>query len=216
MKLYFSPLACSLASRIACLEAGLEVDYLEVSLLKGRITKTGTPFSDVTLKQKVPVLETDDGELLTESAAVLQYIADHGNNDSLAPAPGTLERYRLQELLSFVGTELHKGLLYPLFQADTPKEVKAYVHTKAPIILNQLAQILEGKTWAMGETFTLVDGYLSWALYLCNFAGFALPDTIKEYVERLKTRPSIAKSIAIEMQLWQVQQDQLAKEKASA
>src|SRR5205807_511889 len=115
MQLYFSPMACSLASRIALMEAGIEARYHLVHLWNKKVIEDESDFWAVSPKGAVPVLILDNGEVLTENAAVLQYIADIKPELGLAPLPGDPDRYRLQEWLSFVGTEIHKAFLFPTF-----------------------------------------------------------------------------------------------------
>jgi Glutathione S-transferase, N-terminal domain len=115
LQLYFWPMACSLASRIALMEAGIEARYRLMHLWNKTIVDDGSDFRSVSSKGAVPVLILENGERLTESAAVLQYIADLKPELGLAPPPGTLDRYRVQEWLSFVGCEIHKAFLFPTF-----------------------------------------------------------------------------------------------------
>src|SRR3954471_13414416 len=115
LQLYFSPMACSLASRIALMEAGIEARYHPVHLQTKQVVDDGSDFLGVSPKGAVPVLVLDTGERLTESAAVLQYIADLKPESGLAPPAGHPDRYRLQEWLSFVGNEIHKAFLFPTF-----------------------------------------------------------------------------------------------------
>lgn len=115
LQLYFSPMACSLASRIALMEAGIEARYHLVHLLTKKRIEDDTDFRAVSPKGAVPVLILENGDRLTESAAVLQYIADLKPETGLAPPLGTPDRYRLQEWLSFIGAEIHKGFLFPFF-----------------------------------------------------------------------------------------------------
>src|SRR5438034_9348926 len=115
LQLYFSPMACSLASRIALMEAGLDARYHLVHLLTKTIVDDDSDFRSVSPKGAVPVLVLENGERLTESAAVLQYIADLKPERGLAPRPGDPDRYRLQEWLSFIGAEIHKAFLFPTF-----------------------------------------------------------------------------------------------------
>src|SRR5690242_20314883 len=115
LQLYFSPMACSLASRIALMEAGIEARYSFVNIWDKTVVEDGSDFRTISSKGAVPVLVKQDGERLTENAAVLQYIADLRPELGLAPAPGDADRYRLHEWLSFVATEIHKGFLFPTF-----------------------------------------------------------------------------------------------------
>lgn len=115
LQLYFFPMACSLASRIALMEAGIEARYHLVHIWTKKVVDDGSDFRGVSPKGAVPVLILENGERLTESAAVLQYVADLKPELGLAPRPGDPDRYRLQEWLSFTGAEIHKGFLFPTF-----------------------------------------------------------------------------------------------------
>jgi glutathione S-transferase len=124
LQLYFYPMACSLASRIALMEAGVEARYRLAHIWKKKVLDDDSDFLNVSSKGAVPVLVLENGERLTETAAVLQYIADLRPESGLAPPPGDPDRYRLQEWLSFVGTEIHKAFLFPTFwyKDDASKE----------------------------------------------------------------------------------------------
>src|SRR5262245_4708116 len=126
LDLYFRPFACSLASRIALFEAGVEARYHRVDLASHKLVADESDFFEISAKGQVAELRLEDGSLLTEGAAVLQRIADMNPESHLAPRPGDPERYRLQEWLNFVATELHKSFLAPTFSPDTPEEVKKY------------------------------------------------------------------------------------------
>ena len=132
MDLYFSPLACSLATRIALYEAGAEANYLEVDPKTKVIQNDGSRFRAVNPLGLVPTLRTDDGLVLTENAAILQYVADRFPQAGIATGPG-IDRSRLHQWLCFIGTELHKGLFVPMLDKKAPPEVKAYVIGKRPV-----------------------------------------------------------------------------------
>jgi glutathione S-transferase len=128
LQLYFYPMACSLSSRIALMEAGIEVRYRPAHIWKKTVLDDDSNFLAVSSKGAVPVLVLENGERLTEAAAVLQYIADLRPEARLAPPPGDLDRYRLQEWLSFVGTEIHKAFLFPLVQGRRIEGERARTH----------------------------------------------------------------------------------------
>src|ERR1700761_4722140 len=129
MDLYFSPLACSMATRIALYEASADVNYLEVDPKTKLVQNDGSDFRNVNPLGLVPTLRTDDGVVLTENAAILQYVADRFPRAGISARDGT-ERSRLHQWLCFVGTELHKGLFVPLLSKDAPAEVKSYTLQK--------------------------------------------------------------------------------------
>jgi hypothetical protein len=131
LQLYFYPMACSLASRIALMEAGIEARYHSVNIWNKKVLDDDRDFWAVSPKGAVPVLVLENGEHLTENAAVLQYIADIRPELGLAPPPGDPDRYRLQEWLSFVGTEIHKAFLFPTFWSRTRRRKRARANASA-------------------------------------------------------------------------------------
>ncbi|WP_399678330.1 glutathione transferase GstA [Xenophilus sp.] len=158
MKLYYSPGACSLSPHIALMEAGLAFEPVLAST-KSHKLQDGTDYYTINPLGYVPVLELDDGTRLREGPAIVQYIADQAPTKNLAPANGTLQRYRLQEWLTFIGTEVHKGFS-PLFNPAVPEEVKAIFKDKLKSRYQWLNAQLEGRDFLMGEHFTVADGYL--------------------------------------------------------
>jgi len=158
MKLYYSPGACSLSPHIALLESGLAFEPVLAST-KSHKLQDGTDYYGINPLGYVPLLELDDGTRLREGPAIVQYIADQVPAKKLAPANGTLERYRLQEWLTFIGTEVHKGFS-PLFNPATPDEYKTIARERLVSRLKWVDSQLEGKQYLMGDTFTVADGYL--------------------------------------------------------
>jgi len=200
MDLYFSPMACSLAARIALYEAGADVDFHQVDAP----TKTvdGGDYRAINPKGLVPALRTFDGEVLTENAAVLQYIADCFPRAQLAPAGGA-ERYRLQQWLSFVGTELHKAVFAPLLGRGSNDGAKAYARQLAVERFDFLDAHLAGRDWLIGG-FSVADCYLAAVL---NWAPFVRIDlarwpAVAAYRDRLAARPSVARAMAEELALY--------------
>ena len=158
MKLYYLTGACSLASAIALLEAGLKFELVKVDR-KTRKAADGLDFNEVNPKGYVPALALDNGEVLTENVAVLQYIADRNPAAKLAPPAGTLERYRLMEWLSFINSEIHKSFS-PLFRAEAHEAVKEYARANLSRRLDYAERALGSKPYLMGEQFTVADAYL--------------------------------------------------------
>ncbi|MGO9801846.1 MAG: glutathione transferase GstA [Steroidobacteraceae bacterium] len=158
MKLYYLTGACSLASNIALREAGLKFELVKVDR-KTKRAADGLDFKEVNPKGYVPALTLDNGETLTENVAVLQYIADRNPGARLAPAAGTLERYRLMEWLSFVNSEVHKSLSV-LFRADAPEAAKDFARSYVTPRLDYLQGALGAKSYLMGEQYTVADSYL--------------------------------------------------------
>ncbi len=158
MKLYYSPGACSLSPHIVAHELGLPLTLEKVDT-KTKRTETGRDFWQINPKGYVPALELDNGEVLTEGPAIVQYLVDQKGNTALAPANGTLARARLQEMLNYITSEIHKSYS-PLFKDDTPEatraERKAYLHKRYDLI----EKILARQTWLLGAAFTVADAYL--------------------------------------------------------
>lgn len=201
MKLYFSPLACSLASRIVLYEVGAAVTFEEVDA-KTKRTASGLDFTAIHPLGLVPVLELDDGAILSENAAILQLLAERFPDAALAPRD-PLGRARLQQWLSFIGTELHKALFVPLLDATASKEARAYALSKADGKLAWLASALEGRATLLDE-FSVADAYL-WTVL--NWAMVTPVDlkkhpSIVAYQKGLRDRPSVARAFSEERVLY--------------
>jgi glutathione S-transferase len=158
MKLYYAPGACSLSPHIALKEASIDATLAKVDTKTHKV-EDGTNFYTINPKGYVPVLELDDGQRLTEGPAIVQYIADRNPASALAPAAGTMERYRLMEWLNFISTELHKQF-GPMFQATTPVEYKDFLKEKVGKRFDWISTELAGHDYLMGTQFTVADGYL--------------------------------------------------------
>jgi glutathione S-transferase len=202
LQLYFSPLACSLASRIALMEAGIDACYHQIDLLAKKVIADGGDFFAVSAKGAVPVLVLDNGETLTESAAVLQYIADLKPELGLAPRPGDPDRYRLQEWISFIGSEIHKAFLFPTFWYKNDAS-KAAARERIEKTVTVVAEHLRGRDYLVGTHFTVVDGYLTWALLLLRYAGVEVAQwsVLVDYLVRMQQRPQVKAAIEIESEL---------------
>ncbi|PQA79308.1 glutathione transferase GstA [Rhodoferax sp. TS-BS-61-7] len=198
MKLYYSPGACSLSPHIVLHEAGLAYEGI-LTPTKTHKTPDGTDFYSINPLGYVPFLALDDGRTLHEGPAIVQYLADLVPEKNLAPANGTFERYKLQEWLTFIGTELHKNFS-PLFNPATPDEVKTAIKTQ---LLSRLAWVngeLAGKDYLMGNTFTVADAYLftvsNWArLVGVDIAGLT---TLGSYRARVGARPAVVAAMHAE------------------
>ena len=158
MKLHYAPGACSLAPHIVLQEAGLPFELVKVNL-KAHEFEDGSDYYPVAPKGQVPLLELDSGERLSEGPAISQYLADQVPTKNLAPANGTMARYRLQEWLNFVTSELHKGI-GGLFNPAMPEDGKAVIRAKALSKLQWVDGQLEGKQYLMGDSFSIADAYL--------------------------------------------------------
>lgn len=202
LQLYFSPMACSLAARIALMEAGIDARYRAAHLRSKRVLDDDSDFLNVSAKGAVPVLVLENGERLTENAAVLQYIADLKPELRLAPPAGDPDRYRLQEWLSFVGTEIHKGFLFPFFWYKD-EIAKANARERIGQNVSVAARHLATRDTLVGDRFTVADAYLTWSLLLLGRAGVDVAQwpPLVAYLARIQSRPQVKAAIDIEMQL---------------
>ena len=209
MNLYFSPLACSLATRISLYEAGEKAEYTRVDT-RAKRTADGSDFLEINPLGLVPVLRTDDGLLLTENAAVLQYVAARFPTAQLAPT-ASADRSRLQQWLSFIATELHKAVFVPLLDASAGDAVKAYARDKAALRLGVLDAHLAGREFLL-ESFTVADAYLvtvlNWSV--ATQIDLAQWPALHAYHQRLLKRPSVSKAVAEEFPMYQEQQKRRA------
>ncbi|MEO8444151.1 MAG: glutathione transferase GstA [Gammaproteobacteria bacterium] len=191
MKLYFSPGACSLACHITLFEAGLPFTGDKVDM-RSRQTSDGRDFRAINPNGYVPALELDDGEVLSEGQAILQYLADRKPAAELAPPPGTMPRYRLIEWLSFISSELHKGF-GPLLRPGGPEDAKAAVRDRLSQRLAHVANHLASRQYLVGEHFTVADAYLYTILTWTRIAGIDLAawPVLVAYRDRVQQRPAV-------------------------
>ena len=198
MKLYYSPGVCSLASHIALYETGLpfETDKL---IKTTKMTTGGEDFMQINPKGYVPTIKLDDGSILTEGAAVLQYIADQQPASGLAPKAGTMERYHLQEWLTFISSEIHKSFS-PMFNKDASEEVKNYARNNLTRRLGYAETQLANKPYLMGDHFTVADAYFFVVMNWSNIVGFDLTpfSHIKEYMARIVAHPAVQAAMKAE------------------
>ena len=214
MDLYFSPMACSMATRIALYEAGTEASYFEVDPKTKRVLHDGTDFLGVNPLGLVPTLRGDDGEILTENAAILQYVAERFPDSDIAAGAGS-QRTRLQQWLCFIGTELHKALFIPLLDPKAGTETKAWALARGTSRLDYLDNYLQGRDFLL-DRFSVADAYLAtvinWTMATPQL-DFSKWPAIKAYHKRLRERPSIARAVAEEFELFKAEQ---ARHKAAA
>lgn len=198
MKLFFASGACSLSPHIVAQEAGIELRLQKVDLKSKTVTSEGDFFA-INPKGYVPTLELDDGQILTEGTAIVQYLADLKPEKGLAPAAGTLARYRLQEWLAFINSELHKTYS-PLFRPDTPAETRAerqaYLNKRYGVVEKHLA----GRSFVLGDHFTVADAYL---FTVTNWAGAVKFDlspfpNLRAFQERIAARPAVKAAMKAE------------------
>ncbi|HZR36725.1 MAG TPA: glutathione binding-like protein [Nevskia sp.] len=215
MKLYFSPLACSLASRIVFYEAGATAEYVYADT-KAKRLEDGSDFLAVNPMGQVPVLETADGSLLTENTAILQYLAEQLPQARLAPA-GSAEQAQLRKWLGFVGTELHKAVYVPLLDAKAPDAVKAYARDKIPLRMGVLQQHLDGREFLL-DRFSVADAYLATVLNWSAAVGLKLAPwpAVDAYYQRLLQRPALGRAVREEFALYQQEQQKARAPQAAA
>ena len=195
MKLYYSPGACSLSPHIVARETGIPIELEKVDL-GAKKTASGEDYRQVNPKGYVPALRLDDGSVLTEGPAIVQYLADRKPAAGLAPHAGTMERYRLQEWLGFLNSEIHKtwGMLYD------PKADRAPVIEKLSQRLQWLNGELEKRPYLLPGGFSVADAYL---FTLLNWAGFTNVDlspcpALVKYAERIRSRPKVQEALRAE------------------
>lgn len=198
MKLYYSPGACSLSPHIALREAGLPFELVLAST-KTKKLQDGTDFYTINSKGSVPVLELDNGQRLTEGPAIVQYIADLAPAAKLAPANGTWERYRLQEWLNYITSELHKGFS-PLFNPATVEETKAQVRAALQARLSWVNQQLEGRQYLLGEQFSVADAYLFVVSNWGQYVGVEIAELshLQALRGRVAARPAVQEALKAE------------------
>ena len=191
MKLYYMKGACSLASYISLMEAGIKFEAAEVDH-KTRATHDGEALDTINPKGYVPILKLDNGEILTENVAVLSYIADLNPAAKLAPTAGTLDRYRLLELLAYINSEIHKNF-GPLFNSSSSEDIKNLVRANLKKRLDWINNALGSRTFLMGDQFTVADAYLYVTLSWTTHVGIDLGKwaTLKRYHERIGARPNV-------------------------
>jgi glutathione S-transferase len=198
MQLYFSPGACSLASHITLLEAGLPFDLKRADLRTKKL-EDGSDYLAVNSKGAVPALKLDNGQVLTEGVAIMQYLADQKPESNLAPKNGTLERYRLQEILNYLTSELHKSYS-PLFNPANDPAVKAYAIANLKKKYDWLNTQLAGKKYLTGDTFTIADSYLFTLLNWANGLSIDLTPwpVLREFQARVAARPKVQEAMSTE------------------
>lgn len=207
MQLFFGPLACSMATRITLYEAGAggDVEFAYVDT-RAKRTADGGDYLAVNPLGLVPALRLDDGDVVLENQAILQYVADRYPAAALAPPPGPA-RTRLQQWLSFIATELHKAVYIPLLTSAAPEGAKAWARQIAPARFAVLERHLAGREFVL-DRFTIADAYLVTVLNWGRAAAidYAEWPAVKDYFGRMRERPSVAKALAEEVALYQEQE----------
>lgn len=199
MKLYYIPQACSLSPNIVLREAGQTFEIERVDPASGE-TETGSRYRDINLKAKVPALVLEDGAILTEGAAIVQYIADRHPETGLAPRPGTLERARLQEHLNFIASELHKAF-GPFFSPTADDAARQAARPQVESRLDHVEELLsDGRPYLLGERFSVADAYLFTVARWAGPTGIGLEKWphLSAFVERVEKRSAVQAALAAE------------------
>lgn len=198
MKLYYASGACSLSPHIVIEEAGLPVQLKKVDLAISQV-EGGGDYLQINSKGYVPALELDDGSILTEGPIIVQYLADQRPDSGLMPPNGTMERYRVQEWLAFISSEIHKNFS-PLFNPHAAPEWKAGVLDNLKNRAGWLDRQLVGRNYLLGESFTAADAYLFTVLSWSGLVGLDLAPwpALTAYLERVRNRPKVQAALRAE------------------
>ena len=198
MKLFFKSGACSLSPHIVLEELGLPYEAVTVDL-KAKTLPDGSDYLKLNAKGYVPALQLDSGEVLTEGPAIVQYLADQKPEKKLAPASGTIERYRLQSLLTYIGTEIHKSFS-PLFNPTMPEEAKAVARANLERRLGWVNDQLAGRDYLMGADFTVADAYLFTVTNWARPVKFDISKftNLTAYMARVAARPGVKAALKAE------------------
>lgn len=198
MDLYFSPMSCSLATRIALYESGQKTRFHKVTL-STKMLDDGRNYLAINPKGQVPALQIEGGPILTEGPAILQYVGDQAPASKLVPPAGTLERYQLQSWLNYVGAEIHKQIYYVLFNPESPPAARDYARdVVAPRRYDYLSKHLEGREFLVTDDFTVADAYLTTTLNWAAPGGIDLArwPVMVAYHRRMSERPAVAQATA--------------------
>ncbi len=192
MKLFYVPGVCSLSPHIVLREMSADFQLDKVDR-KTKISDAGVDYNQLNPKSYVPALQLDDGTVLTEGASIVLYLADQKGGEKVAPRPGTKERYKLQEWLVFIATEIHKNFS-PLFR-KTPDPVPRETLQKR---IDFAAQTLSKQPYLLGDKFSVADAYLFTVLRWAPRVELPLPPVLQQYMDRIKARPAVAKALEVE------------------
>ncbi|AYN26226.1 MULTISPECIES: glutathione transferase GstA [Buttiauxella] len=198
MKLYYKAGACSLSPHIILRETGIDFSLVKVDLAAKK-TEAGDDYLEVNAKGQVPALLLDDGSLLTEGVAIVQYLADKVPDRQLLAPAGSMTRYHTLEWLNYIATELHKGFS-PLFNPATPDEYKTIARAALEKKFKYVDEELNDKQWLMGLRFSVADAYLFTVLRWANAVKLNLEglSNIEAFMERMKARPAVAAALTAE------------------
>lgn len=198
MKLYYSPGACSLSPHIVLLELGLPFSMEKVDL-KSKKTEKGVDYLTINSKGSVPALQLDDGPVLTEGPAIVQFLADQKPDSGLAPRAGTFERYRLMEILNYITSEVHKNFT-PLFNPGTSPDWKKAAVEALGKKFDWLSGHLGDRKYLLGDKFTVADAYLFTVLSWTKHVGIDLGKwpVLAAYQARVIARPKVLEALKAE------------------
>lgn len=199
MKLYYKPGACSLASHIALLEVDADFELVEVDTKLGQ-TKSGEDYNKINPKGYVPALKLDEGDILTEGASILQYIADQHPDSDLAPQTGSIERARLHEHLNYTASELHKAF-GPFFSSSSTDDDKLKASKNVASKLDYLEKLLaDGRAYVLGDKFSVADTYMFVVINWSNFVGIDLQKWthVASFVARVANRSTTKTAMGAE------------------
>lgn len=198
MKLYYTPGTCSLSPHIVLNEGGFSFETEKVDLATKK-TESGGDYTAINPNGYVPALVLKDGQVLTEGSAIIQYLADRVPEKKLAPPADTMERYRLQEWLNFISTELHKAFA-PLFNPNAPEEWKKQMKELLARRFDYVSSKLDDKQYLMGDSFTLADAYLFTVLGWGKWVAVDLSPwpVLTRYLERIAARPAVHATLKAE------------------
>lgn len=195
MKLFYSPGSCAMSPHIVLCETGLDYTLERVDL-STKTTESGRPLKEITPHDAVPVLQLDNGDTLTEGAAIVQYVADQRPEAGLLPSAGTFERARVQQWLNYIATEMHKAHV-PLFKADYPQPYKDIAITNVKKAYDFVSASLADQPYLTGETFSVADAYLFTIINWHNFIALDLEPwpVLVAFQARVAARPAVQKAM---------------------
>lgn len=198
MKLYYAPGACSLSPHIVARETGTSIELIRVDT-KTHKTESGDDYYGINPRGYVPALQLDDGTVLREGPALVQFLADRAPASGLAPAPGTMERVHLQEWLTFIGTELHKQFSW-LFMQNAPDQAQQIVRDKIATRFAEIDKHLSTREYLLGGRFTVADAYLFTVANWANFVKIDLTPypNLKAFLGRVAARPKVQEALRAE------------------
>jgi len=192
MKLFYVPGVCSLSPHIVLREMGADFQLDKVDR-KSKISEGGVNYNQLNPKSYVPALQLDDGTLLTEGASILMYLADQNGGEKVAPKAGTKERYKMQEWLVFIATEIHKSFS-PLFRKTTDPAFRENLTKRLDLVANVLAK----QPFLLGDKFSAADAYLFTVLRWASRVELPLPPALQQFMERMLARPAVAEALKVE------------------